>query len=323
MSASNRPEDLDEPSRYAPKWIREGQAKSQLPAERRPAGAPQLVILDNAALPPDEPQREDSPRWRNDTPFEGDRAIKRMRMQRSLEPELVAEPEWSEPPRFPLGMIVRAAAAIGIATVGALVYVGELPLPFARATQEAAARETTTTETDLRLPAPREQARPPKAADRVGDLRMVPSPPQPDPQPATAGAAVPARAEEAPPAERPVNPVALASTVAWPAAPAASAAVAPIPRQLDPEEINTLIRRGEEFIAQGDIAAARLMLKRAAEAGNSRAALALGATYDPDMLRKMGVLGFQPDAAQAREWYEKAASLGSGEASQRLAVLPR
>jgi TPR repeat protein len=63
------------------------------------------------------------------------------------------------------------------------------------------------------------------------------------------------------------------------------------------------------------------MLKRAAEAGNPRAALALGATYDPDMLRKMGVLGFAPDVAQARAWYERAAALGSGEASRRLAAL--
>ena len=77
-------------------------------------------------------------------------------------------------------------------------------------------------------------------------------------------------------------------------------------------------KRSEELIAQGDIASARLMLTRAAEAGDARAALALGATYDADVLRKLGVLGVAADAAQARAWYAKAAEFGSGEATRRL-----
>jgi TPR repeat protein len=72
------------------------------------------------------------------------------------------------------------------------------------------------------------------------------------------------------------------------------------------------------LVAQGDIAAARLMLTRAAEAGDARAALALGATYDADVLRKLGVLGVAADASQARAWYAKAAEYGSGEATRRL-----
>ena len=82
-----------------------------------------------------------------------------------------------------------------------------------------------------------------------------------------------------------------------------------------------LVKRSEELIAQGDIAAARLMLTRAAEAGDARAALVLGATYDSAMLRKLGVLGVAADAAQARAWYAKAADYGSGEATQRLEQL--
>jgi TPR repeat protein len=89
-------------------------------------------------------------------------------------------------------------------------------------------------------------------------------------------------------------------------------------RALDAEEVVMLTKRGEELIAQGDIAAARLMLTRAAEAGDARAALALGATYDADVLRKLGVLGVAGDAAQARAWYAKAAEYGSGEATRRL-----
>ena len=82
-------------------------------------------------------------------------------------------------------------------------------------------------------------------------------------------------------------------------------------RALDPEEIAMLAKRSGELIAQGDIAAARLMLTRAAEAGDARAALALGSTYDSGVLRKLGVLGVAADVDQAREWYAKAAELGS------------
>jgi hypothetical protein len=97
----------------------------------------------------------------------------------------------------------------------------------------------------------------------------------------------------------------------------------PVVQQLDPDEIATLIKRGEEFLKHGDVASARLFLRRAASAGNAQAALALGVTFDPAFLSQRGVLGFSPDAAQARAWYEKAAELGSSDASRRLERLPR
>ena len=95
-------------------------------------------------------------------------------------------------------------------------------------------------------------------------------------------------------------------------------AVAPPQPQLDPEEINRLIRRGTQLLQSGDIAPARLMLQRAALAGSGHAALTLGGTYDPEVLREMGVLGFAANPAKAREWYQKAAELGASEASRRL-----
>ena len=79
-----------------------------------------------------------------------------------------------------------------------------------------------------------------------------------------------------------------------------------------------LVKRSDDLVAQGDIASARLMLTRAAEAGDARAALALGATYDANVLRKLGVIGMAGDAVRARAWYEKAAEYGSGEATRRL-----
>jgi hypothetical protein len=89
-------------------------------------------------------------------------------------------------------------------------------------------------------------------------------------------------------------------------------------RELESEEIAILLKRGEELLSQGDIAAARLALQRAAEARDARAALVLGATYDPVMLSQIGVLGFQPDPAKARLWYQRAAEMGSTDASRRL-----
>jgi hypothetical protein len=91
---------------------------------------------------------------------------------------------------------------------------------------------------------------------------------------------------------------------------------------LDPDELATLMRRGEDFLKNGDIASARLILRRAANAGHAQAALALGVTFDPRFLAEQGVLGFAPDVGQARAWYERAAELGSSEAQRRLDRLP-
>lgn len=90
------------------------------------------------------------------------------------------------------------------------------------------------------------------------------------------------------------------------------------PRQLDSEEVAGLLKRGEQLVVTGDLSGARLLLRRAAEAHDARAALALAATYDPLVVRKLGVYGFKPDAEKAREWYEKAKAYGSAEAGKRL-----
>ena len=98
--------------------------------------------------------------------------------------------------------------------------------------------------------------------------------------------------------------------------------VAPPPRppqvQLDQDEIDWLMKRGHQMLQSGDIPPARLLLRRAALAGSGRAALELGGTYDPEVLREIGTQGFAPDPALAREWYQKASELGSSEATRRL-----
>jgi TPR repeat protein len=107
------------------------------------------------------------------------------------------------------------------------------------------------------------------------------------------------------------------------AAPAVAELVTPAAAMhyLDPNEIAALLKRGDDLIASGDFAAARLVLRRAAEAGDAHAAMTLAETYDPVILEKLGVHGFVPDVAMARGWYEKAKQFGSAEAPQRLEVL--
>ena len=82
-----------------------------------------------------------------------------------------------------------------------------------------------------------------------------------------------------------------------------------------------LLKQGEQFVSVGDVAAARVLFERAAEAGDSNAALALGATYDPVVLAKLGVRGIAPDAEKAHHWYQKAREFGSPEAPTWLAKL--
>lgn len=99
---------------------------------------------------------------------------------------------------------------------------------------------------------------------------------------------------------------------------AASTPEAPAPRTLDPEETALLLRRGEQLIETGDVSSARLLLRRAADARDARAAYALAGTYDPLVLSKLRVYGVAPDVSAARHWYQMAAELGSREASARL-----
>jgi TPR repeat protein len=95
----------------------------------------------------------------------------------------------------------------------------------------------------------------------------------------------------------------------------------PAQRKLDQDEIAVLLKRGKDLIANGDLAAARLVLQRAANANDAEAALALGATYDPYVLRALKVYGFKADPDMARVWYEKARELGSAAAPRRLEML--
>jgi TPR repeat protein len=162
-----------------------------------------------------------------------------------------------------------------------------------------------------------------RAADPApAQIPAQPSAPSPAPSPAFGGQApapeMPAQA--APPVRRaPVETIAaLPPSVVAPKPPASPPASVPSAGR---EEIAMLLARGRKYLADGDVSAARLVLRRAAESGDGQAALALGGTYDPNVLRELGVVSFASDPAQARAWYQRAAALGAPDAPRRIEQL--
>lgn len=92
-------------------------------------------------------------------------------------------------------------------------------------------------------------------------------------------------------------------------------------RKLGPDEIATMLKRGEALFEEGDISSARLLLQRAAEGGSEQAAMALAASFDPGVMKNLGVRGVEADVEKARHWYEMARQYGSKEAPKRLESL--
>jgi hypothetical protein len=93
--------------------------------------------------------------------------------------------------------------------------------------------------------------------------------------------------------------------------------------QLPRDQVELLIARSQELMLQGDVGAARTLLRRAAEARDAQATLELGATYDPIMLEILRARGVAGDPSAARDWYKKASEFGSHEAQERLNLLGR
>ena len=108
-----------------------------------------------------------------------------------------------------------------------------------------------------------------------------------------------------------------------PVAAPVTAPPAPTPpaKTLDADTLAGLMTRAKSLLKVGDIAAARLLLERAANAQDATAALLLAQTYDPAVLGTRDTRSVNADATAARDWYQRAAALGSSEAEQRLALL--
>jgi len=219
--------------------------------------------------------------------------------------------------RILAGVVAAAAMALVVALISSdatrdlLVYAkaslaAVVPAPSAAAQPKA----TQLTANDIqvkdptRLPAPANQALPVRSVTTVA---VAPS-----------RAELPSRAEITSAYQSALQgraPVAAAPSVA------AAPTTAPSARATDAYELAALLKRARGLIAIGDIAAARLLLERAADAREAGAALLLAQTYDPAVLGTPDMRSVTPDPAMARDWYRKAAQFGSPEAEQRLAQI--
>jgi len=75
-------------------------------------------------------------------------------------------------------------------------------------------------------------------------------------------------------------------------------------------QIAELLARGDSFLHAGDVVSARLFYERAADAGDWRAAIRMGATFDPAFLDRAGVRTVG-DPIKAQSWYHHSLDLGA------------
>jgi hypothetical protein len=293
--------ERDIASRYAPPWARDAATDA---ADAALGAAENLRRVLPAA-----PQLED-PELRPREPVLFVDPV--LRARSSLDPVAVPGPPESSD-RSVFSLIARVSAAVGAATLAALFMVAIAPELLRGVEQGTKALGSRMFGTSAIPPAP-------KPAEH--GVARVANQPAAMPEPITATGGIAATTPiAAPPVATPPVVATLPPQDAERAASPAPSLTAPPLRSLEREEIAALYRRGEQMITQGEIAGARLVFTRAAEAGDARSALALGATYDPDVLRKLGVLGVVGDTALAREWYAKASSFGSREAAQRIELM--
>jgi hypothetical protein len=302
---------------YAPPWARDAATDAAI-------GASEKL---RSALPPAPLLQEPERRRRGAAAFEGDVAMRELRTRPSLDPSGVPEPPVVGSRSASYSLLGRLVGAGGLAALAALFMFGGAPGSL-RGAPSAAEDGKPFWSRLFGANVVREALTPPKVAER----RAEPASDRPVPMMERFAAASPVAEPPVMAAQPPQAQVQTqvqpqfqpqVQAVEPPAAPAPAPAPAfsPPVRSLDRDEIAALYKRGEQLIQQGDIAAARLMFLRAAEVGDARSALALGASYDPDVLRKLGVLGVAADPVMAREWYSKASSYGSREAAQRINLL--
>jgi hypothetical protein len=283
--------DLDAALVYAPPWAR--MVGSLTP--RRPSGP----LTDDR--PMDRPVEGAGPT------FVGDRAALALRWRLSLEPEIVPRPPM--PIARNLAIRRRSRRLCAAASIAGLASWAIVSIPSARPA------ESGFTQADV--------------APLVAVSRVMLIPVQTKTAPASVAQTAlavqddtpsPAQALVAAISPSPLPPIGNGSGLAEHSVPAPATDDGPA---LDHEEIAALVKRGKEHLVDGDVAAARLLLQCAADAGSAEAALSLGATFDPSAIKQSGEIGIDTDLTRARQWYQKAAALGSDLASQQLARLAR
>lgn len=120
-----------------------------------------------------------------------------------------------------------------------------------------------------------------------------------------------------------IQPLSLGTTTGDPVKAASSSG--PEPKISAPAEApkaeDRLTVRAEELFRKGDVSGARLLLERALDSGNARAAFLLAETFDPNVLSRLGVLGIRGEASKAREFYARARAMGIAQAGERMEAL--
>jgi hypothetical protein len=75
-------------------------------------------------------------------------------------------------------------------------------------------------------------------------------------------------------------------------------------------EAEDLVAKGNVLLESGDIVSARQFFLRASEMGNAQGSFGVARSYDPKIFAQLNVVGLQPDANLAADWYKKAADAG-------------
>ena len=315
-SPIHHPKDLDAVLMYAPPWAREQ--------------GPQKPFRPSSALGRGKERRKPKPIALSSYEYSGDRDMARLQRQLALNPDKIPEPP-TETVRSLLPVMFRfcAVASVVASVVWVLISLPGVRLVRSEAARIAASAPVHVAAASMPAPAPVEQRKSDPLRTETGADRLIqhglalatPQPPAAEPQAAIAvpspaakwpAIAPPPAVAPPPTALHPVETVSVAMPQPNPPQPGADRAAAEKSAvQVDSEEMATLVKRGKEALIDGDFASARLLLRRAADGGSADAAFALATTFDPVVLRRLSAVGVEADAAMARDWYAKAAALGS------------
>jgi len=228
--------------------------------------------------------------------FEGDLAAAELCSRLAVAPEQIPEPAAFSKASTPSGRLMRGVAmAAAVAGIGGYLWIWE-----------------TSTKIPELTPASGQAGDLPKLSTSVERLKAL----KPDLGPAAAIGPAPVDTRGT------ANPASSVDATRW--LQAVSPSVNPPPPVVaeDASLIAARMRAGVELVTYGEIATARKIFQLVAEAGGAAGAFALAETYDPLELEGLRLAkGIKPDVALARTWYERARSLGSLDARDRLSRL--
>jgi hypothetical protein len=317
-------DDADKQLMNALPWVSDPQRQDETRRLQEDVVAAAQRLLDHglaqSRAQPSQPRNEVSLRLGDPRSIEEKGSLEETigRVWAQLKPELMLPPP-REQMRLPgMGVVAALAGAVGVAAAIALVVANVVQVPTISAAVSSG---------DV---AGRGQSLSTAVLEKLPQIEAAHASVQPAEAPTgpmlataqTNAVAVPMPSAAAPPTSPKVDlKVDHQAEPAQPDAKIPPAAALPEPRatiSLSRDEIASLLKRGQDLIAAGDIASGRLMLTHLAEAGDAEASFALAGTFDPMVLANLRVVGVLPDPAKARAWYERAADQGSMAAKQRL-----